>query len=668
MEVKNLIMMRKGILFIVILLLFFAAACSSDKSKKEENNEPSEGTTSEDTASLQPTVIFEEEHSEDEYFDIWRIRSSYDAKTVLFNAESTYKRDDEHVDYIIYGEETRDLIELSPSGDLEEESCRQEFLSPNGKYIVFSCLKADLQFIIYDFEEDKIIHEEPEWEDVYALEIVGITDNKEVLLRTSYEDDLIVYSVDSKKKEEYYLSDFPETYNQLVVLDLESGDFKELISTKPYHETFMTEDILIDNVQFSPDGRYVYARIGESGSNPVYESHNFINTETGEITSFSNVEYNRFSTFDENGNILIGDTFQYYIYNVPTDTMYLVPLDVTSTADRFILSPDGKNMIYNDSDWSGNPRYEFIYKVQLDRIEDFEVVLFNGTKEDRDTLFTEYSPEKIDGELQLYPVQDDIKQILAGLWENTANYYFATKFPDEPIGINYSVNDGMYSQTIKFETTIGNLMRDEIEVRAHHYPDMPDMSCADSDLELVETKDGIDYYFYMFSNDEGELSFKRDDWCITISGQEFTEEEYFEMAYSFEKLGKVPHELSLDDVHFPTQVPIENAEFTWTGIYNRGPDEFQFNIDYNNYDSPLDLELRFAAYKKEPMNFAPDEDEKLDVSGFEIASFSSEYLELSLYDGTYYYIIELETDTGTMQSIGVENIRDMLVEVAESLE
>ena len=99
-----------------------------------------------------------------------------------------------------------------------------------------------------------------------------------------------------------------------------------------------------------------------------------------------------------------------------------------------------------------------------------------------------------------------------------------------------------------------------------------------------------------------------------------------------------------------------------------GGDEFQFNIDYNNYDSPLDLELRFAAYKKEPMNFAPDEDEKLDVSGFEIASFSSEYLELSLYDGTYYYIIELETDTGTMQSIGVENIRDMLVEVAESLE
>src|SRR5690606_35100944 len=101
----------------------------------------------------------------------------------------------------------------------------------------------------------------------------------------------------------------------------------------------------------SPTGKYVYARISEFGSDPIYESHNFFDTETGEVISYTDLEFNRFYQIDEHGNVFVYHWEDLYIYSIPNDTVYRIPVDYISGADRYVLSADGKSYILVGSEY-----------------------------------------------------------------------------------------------------------------------------------------------------------------------------------------------------------------------------------------------------------------------------------------------------------------------------
>src|SRR5690625_7035958 len=84
---------------------------------------------------------------------------------------------------------------------------------------------------------------------------------------------------------------------------------EKLADVEPYQERFRdeVEDIMVGNVRFSPNGKYVFYKIGDSNSKDlIYASDNFLNLETGEKQTYNDFDYVN-GTIDNEGNMVLTD-------------------------------------------------------------------------------------------------------------------------------------------------------------------------------------------------------------------------------------------------------------------------------------------------------------------------------------------------------------------------
>jgi hypothetical protein len=675
-------MIKKVYLLFLVVVLVLVAGCTS-----ESSNEESKGKTSEEKTIDEPEVLFSYEEGENDRYKIYSVTSSYDASTVLFSTEETIKREDEKYHYVVTGnKDAIDLRDLSTSED-EKESCSQDHISPNGQYLVERCLKMDHAFMIYDLKAEEIIHEEPEFEE-YGARVVGITNDAEVAVKSKDGDILSIYDIQNNKVEEYSLPELTgkdtEQFENLVIsndgqkilidaffrlylLDRSSGELEEIINLDSYHEQYEKEELYLLMPKLSPDGKYAYIRISENRSDSLYVSHNFINLETGDIQSFTDFEYDNIGEIDEKGRMFLADSEELFLYSIPDNVTYRIPeLDLSTYAGDFTLSGDGNYLLYSDKK-GDDVKMNYLYKVALGDVNTYETEDLKAIPEVLEDM-SKPGEGNTDAEaLQLNEVKEDLHNMYPELWNSIANVQYPTEFPEEVKHISYQVNPERYGQTISFVSD--STKRKQMSFTAvDRTEDDHKEVCIRDDLELTETKDGVDYYFYLFNNDEGEISFAKDGWCYTIEGEDFTEEEYFNAAYSLAEAGEVPHELPIDEVVFPTKVPIQNPFISNYYIYHHAFDQsHKYIVEYRG-DGENDLDIDLEINKNEPNFYDSKENETIELKNGMEGLFNEEHLRLFMFDGDYYYSVEADIGNEELAEFGLENVKNALVEVGNSVQ
>ncbi|UOQ84712.1 hypothetical protein [Gracilibacillus salinarum] len=685
--------MTKNIYLIgLIASLFLLAACSSSKDSSQNLTETISGnepTEEENEASLEKKALFTYEEPENATYDIHSVKISNDASTVLFSTVESIKREDERSNYLKYeGNEAIDLNDLSTS-DNEEESCRQAQVSPNGQYIILNCLKMDHEFMIYDSQKEEIVHNEPTFEN-YGSEVKGITNEMEVILRSIDGDILTVYNPEAKESEEYNLPDMTghesesfdeisitndgqqllvDAFYRLYLLDRETGNLEELVNLDSYHEQFDTEDLFLYNRKLSPNGEYAYFEISENSPDPLYQSHNFMNLETGETQSYTDFEYDDVGDIDNNGRILLVESEDLYIHSIPEKLTYQLPnLDFNSTyAGYYTLSGDGISIIYADKE-SDEVKVNYLYQAALGEVTSYATTDFLAQEENLEKMTRPGMDSSVSSDsIPFSEVNEDLTTMYQKIWNNTAALHYPTEFPEEVNRINYSVGMDTYGQTIRFATDSNKRTDMSFQAFDNAEEDQKE-SCYNDDLELVETKDGIDYYFYLYNNDEGELSFVKNDWCYIIDGEDFSEEEYLALAYSFAEAGETPHELPIEQVNFPTRLPIEDVIISSHNVYHYASDNtHKYVVSYYG-DGENDIAVDLEILQDEPTFYDWEENESIELSNGTEALFNEEHLILFLYDGNYYYDIEADIDNDQLDKLGLEKVKNSLIEVGNSIE
>src|SRR5690625_3370952 len=150
----------------LLLCFILLAACSSDDTEGEQGQSKEKGTE-------------EDVHPEQESFDFIVINAAINASTINFDTKERIKRVESRQTHLVYGEkEPMSMQDLSEADEeeLEDRSCRNTFVSPDGKYVTFRCVSDEDWFIVYDTEEEEIIQQVEEPED-YFTDVIGITDD-----------------------------------------------------------------------------------------------------------------------------------------------------------------------------------------------------------------------------------------------------------------------------------------------------------------------------------------------------------------------------------------------------------------------------------------------------------------------------------------------------------
>ncbi|RDW17586.1 hypothetical protein CWR48_13785 [Oceanobacillus arenosus] len=683
--------MRKIALSILLFVLLLAA-CSSDDS--------SEGTdTSNEITSVeapQPESLFTYEFSEDDRFEFTGIDSSIDASTVLFSTKEEIKREEERSKYVIFdNKEAVNVKEISEASaeELEDRSCSRTFVSPDGKYLTFSCSMDERWFVIYDTEEQKIVHHEQELDDI-SLDIFGITNDMEILLENNDGNIIAIYNLETKGMKEFVIPElsgieddaytdlipadngkkvFMHNFLRLSVLDTETGKLEEIMNVEPYQERFkdQTEGIIIDSLKVSPNGNYAFFRLDDTTSkDEIYQSINFVNMETGEITSFTDYDYQRFGTIDDNGNMILSDSEQVYLYNFDNKTNYHIPNVAVGVYTEYLtISGDGKHLLYADRirDSEETPAYE-LFHLPINELDSYEAIAFNATEENTKELLGELNTndKKNGAGIAVNPIEEDVRKMFEEKWNQSATIPFPSSFPEEVASISDHIHSDSFGQTIQLNAA-EITKRNEINFSANSYPDDDRKNyCINDDLELTETIDGIDYYFYLFSNEEVELAFVKDDWCYSIEGEGFTQQEMFDIADSMETQGKRPAELPLDDVKFAGELPNKHAKISSIHVSKHGTDNYVFDVDYRGEQD--ELKINYEAAKSEPTYYEDEETIPVELENSLEAHYNEPNLRLFVFDGTYYYMIEADVKNDLVNELGgKDKIKDALVGVGNSL-
>lgn len=544
--------------------------------------------------------------------------------------------------------------------------------------------------MIYDLEKEEIIHEEPEWSDISSivLELIAITDDLSVIMLESFSDRFIIYDTKTKERNEYYLSklaDNPDasfifrmhtssdgkkllfdtrTGTGLFLFNVETEETTELLPVEAFANKYNT-DFAHEEVRFSPDGTFIYAKITEVGNDPVYESHNFINTETGEVRSFVDFDYYFVSNIDENGNMALASGDELFLYSIPNDQVIRIPFK--KHLNLLALSGNGQYLFIDDSEPKDENRVYSMKKLSLEQAENFEVAEMKASLADMENSLSEETKAAPSDELNLQEINIDIRQKLTDAWNAAENLYFATSYPKQPKYIDYTVSESNVYQTLVFE----EFGREEIEIKVMRDEDFAseDM-CVDDDLDLIETIDGINYYFKSFSSSENELSFVIDGQCVRINGEDvYSEDQYLSLATSFANGKPLPVAIDFGSLKFPTVSPIGGWDLETFLIIYEEEFGFRYVVDFGKPYDTADgqLAVQFFTANAEPV-FYNDTAEQVEVAGYEQAFFNEETLELDLFDGNHYYTYAAKMNTETRNNLGIENIKNMLIQMAEMAE
>lgn len=681
--------MKKSFTLLFVLLLFLAA-CSSNSDHNNANNNNDQTTVNGENNEPEPLeteVLFSYDHDKSGDYEIQSILIDTDGKAMTFTGKEDIDRKTEYFTYVVdQNDHVFEGLELAEDEN-QDRRCTDMYVSPNGDYLVYDCHDDGIAFSVYDMNEEETIHqmEEP---DSYIMDIYGISNDKVVYYEVEnddYETELVLYDAEADAGTHYVLKDLFDTeeepsfdriiqsddgqyllinaFTELYLFDTEAKSAKEIVNVDPYVEEH-DADIFIYNAKMSPDATYVYYEISENEMDPVYKEHFFHNLDNDEVTAFSELDYASVRGFDVDGNVLLEGDDQLHLYNVNSEETRIIPdVEVRTYTRYFTLSHSGEYLIYTDKDSNDDDTYtQNLKRVSLGDISTYETT---DLKAQEEKVEADIGADVIVLTGETFNEEEQLME----LWESSIDAMFPTVFPhDVKRKTNqYSGNpdDRRYTQTIYLESD------DEISFTAQAKTDR-DYCVGFDDLDLVDTIDGDDYYFYDYRNKDVEAAVSIDDMCYSFDAEEYTEDEMLEMAQSLEPIDEPVHDISLEDLKFPTKFPSERPGQTSPRVisYSDG-EKVDFLMDYRSdrddrKDS--DIHMKFEIRTHEPNLFKNGNAERaVDVDGFDETYFFEDHMKLIMYDFTHYYVIKLEIDNDMLQAFGSDHIKDTFVEIGNSI-
>lgn len=681
--------MRKKLIFLFILI--FLVACASEGTEDAGGEQTNDTTDETEALTLSSEILFSYDHEDAGDYYLMSIQTDTDGKGIVFTEVEEIDRVTDYYTYFVnHNDEVIEGISLADDPD-QERRCTNMFLSPNGQYLVYDCHDDGIEFSIYDLEQEEIIHQIPDFE-IYVQDIVGISNDLTVYLQTTNDDgdeQFTLYDVDTETSEHYIFDDifdleypsfnaitptndgqkvFFDAITALFILNLDTGVVDEIANVEPLWETFDDDLIFIYNSMISPDGKYAYYNISDNSSDTDYSEYVFHNLETGEIDSYAEFDYQTVRNFDLHGNLLIAADDQLYLYNFETKETRVVPdIALDRHSGYMTLAHNGQFIFYTGKVKNDDDTYtQHLYRVTLGDTDTFETTsLPVKASVEREPI------EPIeDDQISLHDASLNEVEILNSLWEDSTQVMYPTKFPEDLSYINNSFSgepsDRDFTQFIYFDTGKVSSNRNDLNFSAS-IVENDDKCIALSDLEVVKTIDGVDYYFYDYRNADVEAGVRIDNVCYIIKAEDYTEEEMLSMIESLEPIDTVFYDLPSDQFKFPTKFPIANPEARYPTLRsNQNGDSFSYSISYYG-DEESDIKMVVDRRNNEPKLYMSEKHGfAVDVAGWDEAYFSEFSMELILFDGTDYYSIDLAISDDMVEALGIDELSKLYTEIGAS--
>ncbi|MBS3682271.1 PD40 domain-containing protein [Ornithinibacillus massiliensis] len=674
--------------FLILLMLSFLVACSNSgeetKGKQSENDDQANEETGETSLAIE--VLYSYDHEESRDYSLQGIKTDSEGSAVVFTAKEDIDRKKDYYTYFIdRNDQVIEALELANDPD-QERRCVDLNLSPDGKYLLYDCHDDGIHFSIYDLEEEETTHQIPEDDSLNRDDILGVSNDLTVYFETENDDwekQLTFYDVQTKTTQDYVLDDLLgtehasiskiiptddgkqiliDTVVELYLFDTETGDVRKIEDVEPYQEEFDNNNLFIYNARLSPDGKYLYYSISENSSDPVYKEYFFHNLESGEVRVYGELDYS-VRNFDIHGNLLLEGDENLYLYNFDREETKIIPeIEVGVYSGYFTLTHNGQFIIYTDKERNDDNYTTYLYRVSLGDINTYETTSFEAQEE-------RAREEVGQDEIALSDASFEESDLFLELWDSSTSVMFPTEFPetvtDKTNHYSGDPSKGRYSQTIYVDTT--SHKREEINFTTSKI-DEGDTCPLLRDLEVVETKNGNDYYFHAYQNSDVEAGVLIDNVCYFIDAEDYTQDEMLSIVQSLEPIDTAFHELKMDGLKFPKKFPIGEPETRNPRVISyRDGETVDYLIDYRGdgeNDIKMDLEIRNSEpklYMNENTGF------EVEVDGWEEAYFLEDRMNLHLYDGTYYYIIKLDISNDMLEAFGKDHVTETFIEIGESM-
>ncbi len=666
--------MRKGLLVVCSILLL--AACSSDKDEKAD---PAAGD-----ATLEKETLFTQEMEENGDYDITAVRSDAEGNNVLFRVLEDIDREEDDYTYLVdEKDDVTDVFDLAEEPDADI-GCTEINISANGKYLVYDCHEGDVDFTVYDLEKEEVKKQIPE-EDMFGVDVESISDDP--MVHAISEDDdgfsqLSVFDMENDAREDYVISDLVDdeeaelntvisthdgkkmllnTYKELYLFDAETEEVEKIDDATPYDEEY-DADFYIYDTMLSADGTYAYYKVSENRKDPVFTEHFFHDLDKGEEVAFEEFDYKGVRSLDENGHVLLEGEEELHLYHIGSEEARVIPeIETDRMTGNFNLSADGATLLYTNKNMLDDDTFDInLYRVRLDDVSAFDTteLLAESDKEEADV--------EDDGIALTENTSFKEKEAFQDLWDSSVKPMYPNDFPEEVAFKSYRFTDDQASRTY-YQTTYLDVDKPtdhEIEMMAAQKGNSGQCT-FEGDLEKADTIDGNDFYFHQYKNDEVEAGIEVDDFCYSFEAEDLSEDDLYKVAASLETIDEPVHPIALDDLLLPTKFPSEDPEVRVSSISSfKKDDQMSYSVGYYSEE---DITLKVKISYLEPNGYESSSSSEEEVDGFEKAYFPKTTPSLLLYDGDQYYHLELSLSKDEEQAYGEEEIKEALIEIAESM-
>src|SRR5690625_2513592 len=452
--------MKKN-LYLLFALLFFLVACASNSNNdnntnnnNEDNTENNENQTAENEGNDEPEpleteVLFSYDHEDSGDYEIQSVGVDANGTAITFTGKEDIDRKTDYYTYFVdQNDNVFEGLELAEDED-QDRRCTDLSVSPNGDYLVYNCHDDGIAFSVYDMHEEETNHQMEEPDD-YIRDIHGITNDKIIyydIENDDYETELVAYDAEADDTTSYVLDDLIDldddssfdrmilsddgkymlinAFTALYLVDVEDESAEEITNVEEQTEEY-DADIFIYDEKMSPDAKYVYYRISENDTDPVYAEAFFNNLETDVFTVYVELGYSSVSCFDVNGNVQLEGDDELSLYNVESEETRLIPdVEVRTYTRYFTLSHNGEYLIYTDKDSNDDDTYtQNLKRVSLGDISSYETTELNAQEET-------VKEEPDQDEITLTEENFDEEDTLIKLWESSTDFMFPTEFPDK---------------------------------------------------------------------------------------------------------------------------------------------------------------------------------------------------------------------------------------------
>ncbi|WP_368652969.1 hypothetical protein AB4Y30_14685 [Ornithinibacillus sp. 4-3] len=678
--------MERKLLLPLVILITLLAACSNETKEAESKDTEDKEATKKVEDSIEELASYE--ISNEDMFDMYNFKSTYEGDKLIFSGNRTNKRDDIRKRYVITADKALISTEDLAKEDNERDHCIDGELSPDGNYFVFNCSNDNTVFSLYDFDKEEVIYREENENQTFdhyessTLHAMAITNDQEIILGQKHEGYFKIYDLkDASIKEVDVASEISDD-DRLVDIILTDDDSKIFISTEQqvfeydrstekFHPLIddTDEETRVSSFKMSENGKYATYHKKENRINgPLQEYDVFVNLESGEQKAYDKLDYSGYSTPDDNGNIVFYDAKEQamFLYNFEIEENKIIPIDkdkLFMAANNFSFSSNGKHLFVYDIDYGDEKTTYTFYRFTFGDIDSYEEDEFRGNLLNAsNNNVDENKDNDTDQPITLNDYDEDPREGYKKRWEKSVDAQFPTQFPFEPDEIQYSMYGNRYEQEI-----ING--REEIEYSTFLNGNITNSKdCAADDLEKDIEKDGIEYYYYDFTM-EHELAFAKDGDCYTIVQEDFDKETSYSIADSIQTINDPPFDLPIDQIKFPTKLPMNELNISTQHInYNTETTELRIFHTFESRDDKK-FNIGYAASTEDTLKSQSEKHEEVESSDWEEITYYEDMHELVMYDGDFYYRLTADRiDNEYQEELGEENIKQILIDVAETME